>query len=93
MEFGKSSLNGIKQAIQHEDLDVSMKVGMVLTNFSFGSAVALRDTLRKEKVEVVYYTIASTPLYVVKWNDLSPEKQQEITRRREKHERERRIES
>lgn len=77
----------VKDAVQSEDLDVSLKGGLIIRS-SFGSLVALREQFKRLKIDVVYFTISSAPLYLVHWNDLSEKKQEDILKKREENERE-----
>ena len=72
--------------IQQGDTDVTLKMGMVLIGKQ-GSLVVLRDAIAKHLEacggQLVFYTISSQPMYVVHFNDLNPEKQAMIMRRKE----------
>jgi hypothetical protein len=76
----------VQSLIQQGDTDVTLKMGMILIGKQ-GSLVVLRDAIAKHLErcggQMVFYTISSQPMYVVHFNDLSMQKQQTITRRRE----------
>ena len=76
----KQVINGI----QREDLDVTLKFGVILRS-SFGSLLALRKQLNL-KYDLIYITMSSASLYLVHWNDLSPEKQTEMLEKGKKNE-------
>ncbi len=82
MEIGEFSIKKMKESLVKEDLDVNMKCGVII-HAKFGSLLALREHLA-QTFDIVYVTFASQPLYVVKWNDLSEKKQQELTSKKEK---------
>jgi hypothetical protein len=83
MEIGEFSIKHLKDTIAKEDMDVSMKCGIVMHG-GFGSLIALREFVQKTYgVEsLVYFTISSQPLYVVHRNDLSDKKKEEIEQKR-----------
>ena len=76
----------VQTLIQQGDTDVTLKMGLILIGKQ-GSLVVLRDAIRKHMDDcggqLIYYSISSQPMYVVHFNDLSPQKQQTITRQRE----------
>jgi len=82
MEIGKHSLSTLRDIIEFEDLAMNTKGGFII-NSKLGTLIALRDTLRKQNVNVVYCTISEQQLYLVHWNDLSEKKQKEIEKKRE----------
>ena len=64
--------------ITARDLEVYMSFGFVV-RCRMGSIVALRSELTKMFDENFNYpTLSSSPLFVVHWNDLTPEKQREL---------------
>ena len=82
MEIGDFNIKKMKESLVKEDLDVNMKCG-VIVHAKFGSLLALREQLAT-MFDMVYVTFASQPLYVVKWNDLSEKKQQELAAKKGK---------
>ena len=76
----------VQTLIQQGDTDVTLKMGLVLIGKQ-GSLVVLRDAIQKHMQEcggqLIFYTITSQPVYVVHFNDLSPQKQASIGRRKE----------
>ena len=83
MEIGEYSIKQLKDTIVKEDLDVSMKCGIVM-HCSYGSLIALRNFLSETygASSVIYCTFSSQPLYVVHRNDLSDKKKEEIELKR-----------
>lgn len=83
MEIGDFPIKKLKDTIAKEDLDVSMKGGIVL-HCGFGSLVALREFVQNTygATSLIYFTISSQPLYVVHYNDLSDKKKSEIELKR-----------
>lgn len=72
------------EQIQRRDMDVHLS-GAFVIRASFGSLVSLRAELRQLFGEgLIYPTFSSQQLYVVHWNDLSPEKQRQLNDRRER---------
>ncbi len=70
--------------VEDGDLDVFLSAAFIIKS-PLGSLVALRTELRRLFGEnKVYQTIASSPLFVVHWNDLSEKKQEELTAKRSK---------
>lgn len=86
MEVGKQSFEQVRSLIQQGDTDVTLKMGLVLIAKQ-GSLVALRESIVKHMEacggQLVFHTITAQPVYVVHYNDLSPQKQANITRKRE----------
>ena len=87
MEIGKeTSFEQVRPLIQQGDTDVELKMGMVLIGKQ-GSLVVLRDAIAKHMEQcggqLIFYTITAQPVYVVHFNDLSPQKQANIGRRKE----------
>jgi hypothetical protein len=88
MEIGKqiNSFEQVQSLIQQGDTDVTLKMGLILVGKQ-GSLVVLRDAIAKHMEEcggqLIYYSISAQPMYVVHYNDLSPEKQASIMRRKE----------
>jgi len=88
MEIGKqiNSFEQVQTLIQQGDTDVILKLGLILIGKQ-GSLIVLRDAIKKHMKEIggqlIFHTFTSQPVYVVHYNDLSPQKQQEIGRRRE----------
>lgn len=88
LEFGKQiSFEELKNKISAGDINVHVKAGIVIQG-NMGSLVALRDILEEHMHDaggdLVYFTITAQPLYLVHWNDLSPEKQKNIERKQKK---------
>jgi len=81
MEIGKHSLSTLRDIIEFEDLAMNTKGGFII-NAKLGTLIALRDSLRKQNVNVVYVTVSEQQLYLVHWNDLSEEKQKGIEKKR-----------
>jgi hypothetical protein len=88
MEIGRqiNSFEQVQSLIQQGDTDVTLKMGLILVGKQ-GSLVVLRDAIAKHMEacggQLIYYSISSQPMYVVHYNDLSPEKQASIMRRKE----------
>jgi len=85
LEVVKTNFKQVIDTIQKEDLAVNLKFGVIL-KASFGSLLALRKHL-ETTYDMVYITISSASLYLVHWNDLSPEKQSQLVERGKIHER------
>jgi hypothetical protein len=81
VEVGAIQLQRLISNIEKGDLDVTLKAGVIVTA-PMGSLLTLREKLRVECSEVIYFTISSQPLYLVHWNDLSEKKQHEIELRK-----------
>jgi len=84
LETVKTNFKQVVGTIQKEDLAVTLKFGVIL-KASFGSLLALRKHL-ETSYDMVYITISSAQLYLVHWNDLSPEKQAQLMERGKIHE-------
>lgn len=83
MEIGEFTIKKMRESMVKEDLDVNMKCGCIIQG-KWGSLLALRTNLAQTTCfDMVYVTFASQPLYVVKWNDLSEKKQQELLAKKE----------
>lgn len=68
--------------IEPEDLMVEMS-GAPVIRIAMGSLLALKAQLKELLGEhLKFFTISSTPLYVVKWHDLTPRKQDDIRGKR-----------
>jgi len=76
----------VQNLIQQGDTDVTLKMGLILIGKQ-GSLVVLRDAIQKHMEQcggqLIFYTISSQPMYVVHYNDLSPQKQAFIGRHKE----------
>jgi len=83
MEIGEFPIKRLKDTIAKEDLDVTMKCGIVLHG-GFGSLIALREFVQTTygMESLIYFTISSQPLYIVHRNDLSEKKKEEIEQKR-----------
>jgi hypothetical protein len=90
LELGKNiSFEQLKQMIATADLNMKVKAAYVVQG-NYGTLIALRSLLEEHMIssggELVYGTVTADPIYVVKWNDLSPEKQKSIERKQKKYE-------
>ena len=81
MEIGKHNLSTLRDIIEAEDLDMHSRGGFII-NAKLGTLIALRDSLKRQNVNLVYCTISEQQLYLVHWNDLSVEKQGELDKRK-----------
>lgn len=86
LENGKHfTLEDIKRKITETDCNVKLTVALV-GQCNLGSAVLLRDLaddyLRRSGGQLVFVQISSQPVYTVHWNDLSPEKQKQLEKRK-----------
>jgi len=81
MENGDNTFEQIQALIQKNDTDVTLKMGLILIGKQ-GSLIALRDVIQKYLGScgglLVYHQFTSQPLYLVHYNDLSPQKQSAI---------------
>jgi len=81
LEIGKHNLSTLRDIIEAEDLDMHSRGGFII-NAKLGTLIALRDSLKRQNVNLVYCTISEQQLYLVHWNDLSVEKQGELDKRK-----------
>jgi hypothetical protein len=81
LEIGKHNLSTLRDIIEAEDLDMHSRGGFII-NAKLGTLIALRDSLKRQSVNLVYCTISEQQLYLVHWNDLSAEKQAELDKRK-----------
>jgi hypothetical protein len=76
----------VQSLIQQGDTDVTLKLGLILIGKQ-GSLVVLRDAIMKHLEQcggqLIFYSFSSQPMYVVHYNDLSPQKQATIGRHKE----------
>lgn len=80
MENGiKLTIPKMEANVRKRDLDVHLHCGLVIES-RFGSLLALRENLEKLGFKLIYCTNSSKPLYVVHFNDLSQEKQEQLRR-------------
>ena len=88
LEIGKPlTFEDLKKRITESDCNVNLKMAIVV-QCQLGSLIAFRDACEEYMIKagggVVYVTITSDPVYAVKWNDLSQEKQKNIERKNKK---------
>lgn len=64
--------------VKKQDLEAKLSIGIII-NSQFGSLIKLRQVLaEKFPDDFVYCTISGEPLYLVHYNDLSPEKKKKV---------------
>ena len=85
LELGKSfSFEELKLKLCAGDVNVHVNAGIVIQG-NMGTLIALRDAIAEHMQlsggGLVYFTITAQPVYLVHWNDLSPEKQKSIERK------------
>ena len=87
LENGKiyHSFDELKNAINKGDMDVNVKAGIVIQG-NMGSLIALREAIQHYAEQccggLIYYTITAQPLYIVHYNDLSLQKQEQINKKK-----------
>jgi hypothetical protein len=87
LELVKSSgFEQVQTLIQQGDTDMNVKMGLILIGKQ-GSLIVLRDAIQKHIEhcggQLVFNTLSTQPMYVVHFNDLNPQKQATIMRRKE----------
>lgn len=71
-----------RDSIQASDLNVNLSGAFVIRS-RMGSLVNLREELKRLfNSNQIFHTFSSQALYVVHWNDLSPQKQKELSQRK-----------
>jgi hypothetical protein len=69
------------EKLEQSDLDVQLNIGLVCTG-KMRDLTLLRDALRNmQGVKVVFNTLSSEYLFIIKKSGLSPEQQQNFSRK------------
>jgi len=72
------------EKLEEPDLNVQLNMGLVCTG-KMCDLATLRDTLRNvEGVQIVFNTLSSEYLFIVKKSALSPEQQSNFNRKKQK---------
>jgi len=72
------------EQIEKGDLELMLS-GLFIVRSTLGSHIALRTLLeRAGAFDVIHCTISAQKLYSAKWHELTPEKQHDITKPRQR---------
>ena len=82
MEYGENTRIPNVGTIKKGDLDISVSAGLIMRG-SLGDAIKIRQLVEDSfgPRALVYTTISSSPLFLVKFKDLSNEKQNKLNSR------------
>lgn len=77
---GRVMKEDVRDYLDDRDINHFMTGGFVVKS-TLGSHILLRESLERLGFNIIFYQVTGDKMYVVKWSDLTVEKQAQLSRR------------